>query len=149
MSKKIAGGADKILIDIKCGEGALIKNYADALKLKNIMERIGKFYNRETICEVTDMNIPLGSNIGNALEVMEAIEVLKGKKSSLTDLSIKLASEMVKVSLNISFEEAKDKVINSLESGIALEKFYQFVKYQGGKIEELKISDFKQEIKSK
>ena len=148
MSKKIAGGADKILIDIKCGEGALIKNYTDALKLKDIMERIGKFYNRETICEVTDMNIPLGSNIGNALEVMEAIEVLKGKKSKLTDLAIQLASEMVRVSLNISFEEAKDIVINSLESGMALEKFYQFVKYQGGKIEELKVSEFKQEIKS-
>ena len=148
MSKKIAGGADKILIDIKCGEGALIKNYDDALKLKDIMERIGNFYNRETICEVTDMNIPLGSNIGNALEVMEAIEVLKGKKSRLTDLSIQLASEMVKVSLNISLEEAKTKVINSLESGMALEKFYQFVKYQGGKIEKLKVSEFKQEIKS-
>ena len=148
MSKKIAGGADKILIDIKCGEGALIKNYDDALKLKDIMERIGNFYNRETICEVTDMNIPLGSNIGNALEVMEAIEVLKGKKSRLTDLAIQLASEMVKVSLNISLEEAKTKVINSLESGMALEKFYQFVKYQGGKIEKLKVSEFKQEIKS-
>ena len=102
MSKKIAGGADKIFIDIKCGCGAMMKTLEDANKLKDIMERIGKFYHRETICEISDMNTPLGSCIGNSLEVIEAMDVLKGKTGSLRDLSIKISTEMVKIAKEIS-----------------------------------------------
>ena len=149
MAKKIAGGADKIFIDIKCGSGALIKNYDDALKLKDLMEKIGKFYNRETICEISDMNTPLGNCIGNSLEVLEAIEVLKGKKGKLTDLAISISKEMVKVAKNISLEEASRLVHEVLNDGTAYHKFLDFIEYQGGNLDSLKISPYKQEIKSK
>ncbi len=149
MSKKIAGGADKILIDIKCGEGALIKTKEDANKLKTLMERIGSYYQKETICEITDMNTPLGTNIGNALEVMEAMDVLNGKQGKLTDLSIELASQMVSIGLNISFEEARKKVLENINNKKALNKFLEFVKYQGGDISSLKVSSYKEEVKSK
>jgi len=148
MSKKIAGGSDKILIDIKCGDGAMMKNMEDALKLKDIMERIGAFYNKETICEISDMNTPLGSNIGNSLEVLEAMEVLQGKQGQLTDLAIKISSEMISVSKNISLEEAKKQVLESLNRGLAYQKFLEFVKYQGGDITTLKVSEYTQEIKA-
>ena len=148
MSKKIAGGADKIFIDIKCGNGAMMKNMDDALKLKDIMERIGKHYNRETICEISDMNIPLGSNIGNALEVIEAMDILKGKKGSLRDLSIKISTEMIKLSKGISESVAKEEVLKVLDEGIAYNKFLEFVKYQGGDIDSLEVSKHIQEIKA-
>lgn len=148
MSKKIAGGADKIFIDIKCGCGAMMKDNESALKLKDIMERIGKFYNRETICEISDMNIPLGSNIGNSLEVLEAIDVLKGKRGTLRDLSIKISSEMISIAKNISIDEAKKEVLDVLDNGIAYNKFLDFVKYQGGDINSLVVSQYKQEIKA-
>lgn len=148
MSKKIAGGADKIFIDIKCGNGAMMKTMDDALKLKDIMVRIGEYYNRKTICEISDMNIPLGSNIGNSLEVIEAMDVLKGKKGSLRDLSIKISTEMVSVAKEISMEDAKKEVLNVLDKGIAYNKFLEFVKYQGGDINSLEVSNNIQEIKS-
>ena len=148
MSKKIAGGADKIFIDIKCGNGAMMKTMDDALKLKDIMVRIGEYYNRKTICEISDMNIPLGSNIGNSLEVIEAMDVLKGKTGSLRDLSIKISTEMVSVAKEISMEDAKKEVLNVLDQGIAYNKFLEFVKYQGGDINSLEVSKNIQEIKS-
>ena len=83
MSKKIACGASKILIDIKIGNGALIKNYDDAIKLAKIMKKIGKHYNREVVCMLTDMNVPLGSNVGNKIEVMEVLDILQNKKDNL------------------------------------------------------------------
>lgn len=146
MAKKIAGGADKILIDIKCGNGAMMKTLDDALKLKDIMERIGAFYHKETICEISDMNIPLGSNIGNSLEVIEAMEVLNGKTGPLTDLAIKIASQMVSLAKNIPEDKAKEEVKDCLTSKKAYQKFLEFVKYQGGDINTLKISPYKQEI---
>ena len=148
MSKKIAGGADKIFIDIKCGCGAMMKNEKDALELKDIMERIGKFYNRETICEISDMNTPLGSNIGNALEVIEAIDILKGKHGALRDLSIAISTEMVRLSKGISDVAAKEEVLNVLDGGIAYNKFLEFVKAQGGDINSLTVSKYTEEIKS-
>ena len=148
MSKKIAGGADKIFIDIKCGNGAMMKDEKSALKLKDIMERIGAYYQRETICEISDMNIPLGSNIGNSLEVIEAMDVLQGKTGALRDLSIKIATEMVGVSKGISSREAEKEVLEVLDSKKAYNKFLEFVKYQGGDINSLEISKHVQEIKS-
>ncbi|MBR3661233.1 MAG: thymidine phosphorylase [Bacilli bacterium] len=148
MSKKIAGGADKIFIDIKCGIGAMMKNMEDALELKNIMERIGEHYNRETICEISDMNIPLGNNIGNSLEVIEAMDILKGKTGSLRDLSIKISTEMVRIAKGISESDALKEVLMVLDRGIAYNKFLEFVKYQGGDINSLKVSNNIQEIKS-
>lgn len=148
MSKKIAGGADKIFIDIKCGNGAMMKTLEDANKLKTLMEAIGAFYKKETICEISDMNTPLGSNIGNSLEVLEAIDVLKGKKGKLRDLAIKISSEMISISKNISIEEAKDEALEVLENGMAYSKFLEFVKFQGGDLDSLEVSKIKQEIKA-
>lgn len=141
MSKKIAGGADKILLDVKVGNGALMKTKEDAQKLADIMTRIGERYHREVVCEITDMNIPLGDNIGNSLEVIEAIDVLKGKKGRLTDLCLDEASQMVSMSKNISKEEAMEEVKETIITGKAYNKFLEFIKYQGGDIDTLKVSD--------
>ena len=148
MSKKIAGGADKILLDVKVGDGALMKTMEDAKKLANLMERIGKAYDREVVCEITDMNTPLGDNIGNALEVIEAMDILKGKNGHLRELCIDVSTKMVSMSKNISMEDAKKEVLNVLDNGKAYDKFLEFVKAQGGDITGLKISDKTIEIKS-
>lgn len=148
MSKKIAGGADKILLDIKVGNGALMKNYDDANRLSMLMKRIGEHYHREVECELTDMNTPLGDNIGNALEVIEAMDILKGKKGALYDLCYQVSAKMVSMAKEISLEDARVLVLNALESGKAYDKFLEFVKAQHGKIETLKISDKTIDIKS-
>ncbi len=148
MSKKIAGGADKILLDVKVGDGALMKTKSDARKLANIMERIGKFYKREVICEITDMNTPLGDNIGNALEVIEAMDILNGKKGSLRDLCISVSSQMVSMAKNMDIAEARKKVIEVLDNKKAFNKFLEFIKAQGGDINSLEVSPKTIDIKS-
>ena len=148
MSKKIAGGADKILLDVKVGNGALMKTEEDAKKLADIMTRIGNHYNRFVKCELSDMNTPLGDNIGNALEVLEAIDVLNGKKGHLYDLCFEVSSEMISMAKEISLEDARVMVINSLESGKAYEKFLEFVKAQHGDINSLQVSNQTIDIKS-
>lgn len=148
MSKKIAGGADKILLDVKVGNGALMKTREDAEKLATLMEKIGKNYNREVICEITDMNIPLGDNIGNSLEVMEAMDILNGKKGRLYDLCIEIASQMISLAKNISMPDARIEAINAVDSKRAYNKFLEFVKEQGGDINTLKVSDKTIEVKS-
>ena len=119
MSKKIAAGADKILIDIKVGNGALLQTREDAEKLSELMIKIGKFYQREVRCMISDMNIPLGRCVGNSLEVLEAMDVLQGieKDTNLVNLCIELASEMVSMGLEISLDEARKKVLQSIEDG--------------------------------
>ena len=149
MSKKIAGGADKILLDVKVGDGALMKEMDEAKALASLMEKIGKFYNKEVVCEITDMNTPLGDNIGNALEVVEAVDILRGKESHLRDLCIDVSSKMISMSKGISVLEAKKEVMESLNSGRAYSKFIEFVKYQGGDIHGLKVSGKTIDIKSK
>lgn len=149
MSKKIASGADKILIDIKCGDGALIKNDRDAKELKDLMIRIGNVYNKEVRCLISDMNTPLGVCVGNALEVAEAVELLNGKvKNNLYDLCIDIASNMVSMAKEISIIDARDEVLDAINSKKALDKFNQFINYQGGNLEDMRISDNKLEIKS-
>ena len=148
MSKKIAGGADKILLDVKVGDGAIMKTMEEAGKLANIMERIGKYYGKEVICELTDMNTPLGDNIGNALEVMEAMDILKGKKSHLRDLCVEESAIMVSMAKGISIEESEREVIETLDSGRAYDKFLEFVKAQGGDINELNVSNKTIDVKS-
>ena len=148
MSKKIAAGADKILIDIKVGDGALLQSMDEAKKLSELMIKIGKFYGREVRTKISDMNVPLGRAIGNSLEVLEAISVLKGEDghNNLTNLCIELASEMVSMGKNIDYEEAKKLVIENIENGKAYDKFLEMVKYQGGDINSLSVSGNKQEI---
>ena len=149
MSKKIASGAKKLVIDVKVGKGALIKNIEDATKLAKLMIKIGKKSNIEVICILTNMNIPLGNNVGNALEVKEAIDILHNKKQGdLTNLCIELSSYMVSLGLNISHEEALEKVTENLNNDKAYNKFLEFVSYQNGDITELKESKNKYNIKS-
>ena len=148
MSKKIASGADKILIDIKVGNGALLKTMDEAVELSELMKKIGNYYNREVRTKISDMNVPLGRAIGNSLEVIEALLVLRGeeKNSNLVNLCIELASEMVSMGKNISVEEARFQVLESLESGKAYNKFLEMVSEQGGNIAELKASTKKQAV---
>lgn len=140
MSKKIACGASKIVIDIKIGNGALIKNYDDAIKLAKIMKKIGKHYNKEVICILTDMTNPLGSNVGNKIEVMEVLDILQNKKDNLLkSLVIDMAAEIVMVVKNVSRKDAKKEVITNLENGKAYEKFITYVNRQNGNINNLKL----------
>ena len=149
MSKKIASGADKILIDIKLGNGALIKNKKEATELKDLMMRIGEKYGKEVRCLITDMNTPLGMCVGNALEVGEASLVLEGKvNNNLTSLCIDIASNMVSMGKNISLIEARREVKEAIRSGAAYNKFLEFIKYQHGNIDNMVISDDKIEITS-
>ena len=151
MSKKIASGAKNLVLDIKVGSGAFMKNLIDASKLGQTMVNIGKNASINTVAILTNMNEPLGNNIGNNLEVLEAIEILKGNgPKDLTDISIELASYMVSITKNINYEEAKTKVIEVLDSGKALNKFYELVKYQGGDISKLNhISKYEYKVYSK
>ena len=140
MSKKIAGGADKIVIDIKVGNGALIKTKEAAERLSSLLIKIGTYYQKEVRTVISNMDRPLGHNIGNKLEVMEALDVLKGNvKGELLDLSLELASKMVSLGKGISEKEARKEVTENLENGKALNKFLEFVKYQHGNINNLNI----------
>ena len=138
MSKKIASGADVIVIDVKVGNGALMKNEEDARKLAEIMIKIGKNFNKKVVCVLTNMEEPLGKAIGNGLEVIESIETLKNNgPSDLTQLVLTLGSIMVEESLNISNNEAMELVKNNLENGKGYQKFKQMVEAQGGNVEEI------------
>lgn len=150
MSKKIASGADKILIDIKVGNGAFLSNKEEAKKLGDLMVRIGNIYGREVRYVISDMNTPLGYSVGNGLEVIEALDVLKGKETSnsFVDLCIDLSSEMVSMGLNISKDEARKLVVKSIEDKTAYNKFLELVSYQGGDINNISISNKKCIIKS-
>ena len=147
MSKKIASGADKILIDIKAGKGALVKTEQDAKLLKDLMIRIGNKYNKEVNCIISNMDIPLGICVGNALEVAEAAEILDGRiKNNLYDLSLEIASNMISMGKGISIVAARDEAIEAIKSKKAYNKFMEFVSYQKGDIESMVISDKKIEI---
>lgn len=149
MSKKIASGADKILIDIKVGSGALIKTEREAKVLRDLMIRIGTAYNKEVRCIISNMDVPLGICVGNALEVAEAAELLNGKiKNDLYDLCVDIASNMVSMAKEISIIDAREQVIESINSKKAYTKFIEFITYQKGNLEEMEISNNKMEIKS-
>ena len=149
MSKKLASGVDKIVIDVKVGEDAFMKNLDEALELAKLMVKIGKSQNKETICVLTNMDEPLGNYIGNALEVHEAIETLKNNgPKDLVEVVTTLASYMVSLGKNIDYESAKKMVDENLANGKAYEKFCEMVKYQNGDINNIKISDKIISIKS-
>ncbi len=134
MSKKIASGADKIVLDVKCGSGAFMDNYDDACDLASIMVNIGEMVGRETIAVISDMNEPLGRYVGNALEVKEAIEALSGKgEERLTELSITLASNMYMMGSDMdSYDLAREEVLRVIREGKALDKLAELVRAQGG-----------------
>ena len=139
MSKKIASGSDVIIIDLKVGKGAFMKNIKDATRLAKTMVKIGKYYNKKVICTLSDMNAPLGKNIGNALEVKEAVDFFKGKYDKrLYELSVYISALMISSAKKISFRSAKELVINLLESGHARNKFNSWIRYQGGDLTRLR-----------
>lgn len=144
MSKKIASGADIILLDVKYGEGAFMKTVEEAKKLANTMISIGKKLNKKTIAMITDMNQPLGNTIGNALEVKEAVDTLKGDgPKDLTELCVK-AGEIVLVSSGVakSKEIAEKMIEEAIFSGKAFDKFVEMVEAQGGNINQVLNTDF-------
>ena len=151
MSKKIAGGSDKILIDIKVGNGALLTNEEDAKKLSDLMIKIGKVYHKEVRTMISDMNVPLGNRIGNSLEVLEAIDVLKGeeKNNNFVNLCFDLSSEMISMGLNISKEDAFQLVNKSIEDQSAYGKFVEMVNYQNGDISKIKVAKNQYEVLAK
>ena len=150
MSKKIASGADKILIDIKVGRGALLSNREDAKKLSELMIKIGEVYHREVRTIISDMNTPLGYKVGNSLEVIEAVEVLRRKSvdSNLVDVCVELATEMVSMGKNIPKKEALDLVNSVLDDGSAYKKFVELVNAQGGDLTKVSVSKKVKRIKS-
>lgn len=138
MSKKIAMGAKNLVIDLKIGNGALIKNIKDGRKLANTMIEIGKDYGIKMVCILTNMDVPLGNNIGNSLEINEAIEVLRdNKEGPLKTICLVLATYMVKLGLNISLEEAGKKVVKALNENLAYNKFLELINYQKGDLEKM------------
>lgn len=134
MSKKIAAGADAIVLDVKTGAGAFMKTDEDAENLAHAMVRIGNNVGRNTMAVISDMSQPLGEAIGNALEVNEAIDTLKGEgPKDLTELVLVLGSQMVVLAKQAeTLEEARAKLIEVIENGAALEKFKTFLANQGG-----------------
>ncbi|QII51252.1 pyrimidine-nucleoside phosphorylase [Bacillus paralicheniformis] len=134
MSKKIAAGADAIVLDVKTGAGAFMKTDEDAANLAKAMVRIGNNVGRQTMAVISDMSQPLGFAIGNALEVKEAIDTLKGEgPEDLTELVLTLGSQMVVLAKKAeTLDEAREKLIDVMKNGKALQKFKDFLQNQGG-----------------
>ncbi|MBR0589575.1 pyrimidine-nucleoside phosphorylase [Bacillus sp. FSL K6-4563] len=134
MSKKIAAGADAIVLDVKTGAGAFMKTPEDSEKLAKAMVRIGNNVGRQTMAVISDMSQPLGLAIGNSLEVKEAIDTLKGEgPEDLNELVLTLGSQMVVLAKKAeTLDEAREKLIEVMKNGKALEKFKEFLENQGG-----------------
>jgi len=143
MSKKIAAGADAIVLDVKTGTGAFMKTVDDSFNLAKEMVDIGTHVGKNTIAIVSDMDEPLGFAVGNALEVAEAVETLKGNgPKDLYDLCIELGSNMLLLSKVANDKNTAKKMLeDSVRSGKALEKFKEFVKAQGGDISVIENTD--------
>ena len=136
MSKKIAAGANKIVLDVTYGSGAFMKTKERAKELADTMIKIGKLANRETTAVITPMEQPLGRNIGNTLEVIEAVEALKGNiQDDVKEVVLELGSQMIKLTgKGNNLDENKEKMLENIRNGKALEKFMELVKNQGGDV---------------
>lgn len=137
MSKKLASGAKIILLDVKVGDGAFMKTLDDARVLAKRMVNIGKRFGRKVVAMITDMDQPLGNAVGNSIEVIEAIDTLKGNgPKDFTELCYNICAEMLTVSeVFTTKEEALIKIDEIVKSGTALEKLKQMIKYQHGNID--------------
>lgn len=135
MSKKIAAGADSILLDVTVGEGAFMKNIDDARRLAKTMVELGKAVGRRTTAVITDMSQPVGTSIGNRLEILEALEILQGKgREDVTHFICELAQIMLGLA---NVEKTVDEVRENLTNGSALSKFEAMIQAQGGDLDDL------------
>ena len=156
MSKKLAAGSASIVLDVKCGSGAFMREPEDAETLATKMVEIGKRCGRNMAALITNMDIPLGFAIGNSLEVKEAYEVLSGRgPADLREVCVELATNMVSLSLGIDPEDAKARVLDAIESGKGRAKFAEWIVAQGGDADlaadpsKLPESSIKYEIKAR
>ncbi len=139
MSKKLAAGSDCILLDVKTGSGAFMKTLDDSIALAQKMVTIGENCGRKTVALITDMDIPLGNNIGNSLEIKEVIETLKGNgPKDLTEICIKLAGNMLYLADKGTIEQCENLAKEAIEKGYALNKLIEIVEAQGGDIQYIK-----------
>ena len=144
MSKKIASGANKIVIDVTCGSGAFMKNREQAEKLASVMTKIGDLANRETVCVITNMDEPVGYAVGNDLEVIEAVDILKNKylpkdiEYIITTLG---ANMLVLAKKTETLKQGKEMILENLHNGKGYEKFIQLVDNQGGDVSYIENTD--------
>lgn len=137
MSKKIASGANKIVIDVTCGSGAFMKTREDAEKLSIIMTKIGKLAGRETVCIITNMDEPVGYSVGNTLEVIEAVDILKGAymPKDVEEIITKLGSHILFLGDKVkSLEEGRKLILENIRNQKAYNKLLELVKNQGGDV---------------
>lgn len=136
MSKKIAAGAEKIVLEVTVGSGAFMKNIEDATKLSETMIGIGNLADKETICILTNMNQPIGYSIGNSLEVIEAVEALNGNmQDDVKDIILSLGSYMMKLAgKGDDIERNKKMIMENINNKKALNKFKELIKNQGGDV---------------
>lgn len=135
MSKKIAAGADAILLDVTVGEGAFMKTIEDARQLAQTMVELGKAVGRKTVAVITDMSQPVGTSIGNRLEILEALDILQGKgRADVTEFICELAQMMLELA---DITKTLDEIREQLFNGAALKKFEEMVEAQGGDLEDL------------
>lgn len=133
MSKKIAAGAQNIVLDVKCGSGAFMKDEKSAAELAEMMVKIGKKCGRNMAAVITNMDIPLGSNVGNALEIKEVVDILNDKGDrQLRELCLVLSATILSISYGWDYEDAYIKAENTLTDGSALNKLKELVSAQGG-----------------
>ncbi len=135
MSKKLAGGADCIVLDVKCGSGAFMKDKASAVELAEAMVKIGRGAGKKIAALITDMDVPLGNYIGNSLEIIEAVETLKGNgPDDLTEISVLLAAKLLELAGKGNFNSCKALALSKIKDASALEKLAEMVKLQGGDV---------------
>lgn len=135
MSKKLAAGSDCILLDVKTGSGAFMKTLEESISLSKAMVDIGEAAGKKTMALITDMDTPLGNNIGNSLEIMEAVEVLSGRGAEdLSTVCRELAANMLYLAGRGTLERCKEMVTESIENGSAFATLKKMVKLQGGEI---------------
>lgn len=133
MSKKLAAGAQNIVLDVKCGSGAFMQTLPDAIHLAELMVKIGKSCQRNVSAVITDMDVPLGTHIGNALEVTEAVEILQNRgDEGLRTLCLTLSAQLVSGALQMPYADAYQAAVRTLQDGTALLKLQAMVAAQGG-----------------
>ncbi len=133
MSKKIAAGANAIVLDVKVGDGAFMKSIDDARTLAGAMLELGRRADRKVVCELTDMDQPLGHAVGNALEIREGVATLRGDgPADLTELAVASAAHLVTLTDGVDLAEARSRVETALSDGSALEAYERWIRAQGG-----------------